>query len=294
MTGEDKTTNPFDDPQARVAMIDEAAASVRDAVGGDVPPVLVVAGSGLGAFATSIEVEGEASYADLLHFPVSTVVGHAGKLVWGRAGGAPVIIMAGRKHVYEGVDVRVATRPVQALVRAGVRIVMLSNAAGSLNKTFTPGDLMLINDHINNQFQNPLVGPNLDFGPRFPDMSAPYDPELMEIARETARELGIALREGIYIANTGPTYETQAEVGMLRQFGDAVGMSTVPETIAALHAGARVLGISLITNSLVLRTDVVTTHDEVVEVGQAAGERFCRLAAALVARFATVESKGGA
>lgn len=265
-------------------LVAEAADCASEQLGG-VPPVLVVAGSGLGAFADLLADARSVGYGDLEHFPESTVVGHAGRLVKGRAGGREVVVMAGRKHIYEGVEPRVAVLPLLALVKAGVRVVILSNAAGALNKLFTPGDLMLINDHINNQFLNPLVGANYGGGPRFPDMSAPYDPELMALAKEAALAAGVDLKEGVYIANTGPTYETQAEVGMLRQLGDAVGMSTVPEAIAALHAGARVLGISMITNSLVLSTDVKTTHDEVIEVGKAGGERFCRLVEEILRRL---------
>jgi purine-nucleoside phosphorylase len=265
-------------------LVAEAAEGVVARVG-KMPEILVVAGSGLGAFAGRLEGAQSAGYENFRHFPQSTVVGHAGKLVWGTVHGRGVLVMAGRKHLYEGVAVREATLPLVALVRAGVRIVILSNAAGGLDKTFTPGDLMLINDHINNQFQNPLVGRNHGDGPRFPDMSAPYDPELMALARACALQEGIDLKEGTYIANTGPTYETQAEVGMLRMMGNAVGMSTVPEAIAAIHGGARVLGISMITNSLVLRTDAKTTHEEVMEVGIAGGDKFCRLVEAIVARL---------
>ncbi|MEQ8821604.1 MAG: purine-nucleoside phosphorylase [Sumerlaeia bacterium] len=280
------TTELLDDPAEYKRLLEEAAASVKARLGRDIPKVLVVAGSGLGAFAESVLDAQSASYDQFKHFPVSTVVGHAGKLVWGTVGGKPVLVMSGRKHLYEGVDVREATLPLRALLLAGVKTVILSNAAGALNRQFRPGDLMLIDDHINNQYRNPLMGANLDFlGPRFPDMSAPYDRDLMALTREIAVELGIALRQGTYVANMGPTYETQAEVGMLRQFADAVGMSTVPEQLVATHAGAKVLGISVITNTLVLRTDAVTTHDEVMETGRAVGETFCRLVAAVIQRL---------
>lgn len=277
-------TTPLSAPvtYGSLSVIDEAAASIRAELG-DVPSVLVVAGSGLGSFAETLTDRTEVPYGRLKHFPVSTVVGHAGKLVKGLAGNRPVIVMSGRKHLYEGVDVQLAVLPLRALIRAGVRTVILSNAAGNLNVKYNVGDLMLITDHVNNQFRSPLLGPNeASLGPRFPDMSQPYDRDLQRIAREAALESGQVLREGVYIGNLGPTYETQAEVQMLRNWGDAVGMSTVPETIAAVHMGARVVGFSLLTNSLVHRTDVVTTHEEVMEMGRAAATRFSRLVGAIV------------
>jgi len=263
----------------------EATASVRGALGA-IPSVLVVAGSGLGGFAGSLSGSKEVSYEDLRHFPASTVSGHAGKLVKGLCAGREILVMNGRKHLYEGVEAKVAAGPLMALLAGGVKTVILSNAAGGLNVKFAVGDLMLISDQINFQFCNPLIGSNNEaLGPRFPDMSAAYDPELRALARQAAADHGIALREGVYWSNLGPTYETQAEVQMLRQFADAVGMSTAIETIAAVHAGARVLGISLITNSLVQRTDAVTTHEEVMETGRHAGETFTRLVTAIVAKL---------
>lgn len=265
------------------SMIEEAAESVRQAFD-DVPPILVVAGSGLGGFAKTLAGAHSVSYGGLKNFPVSNVVGHAGSLVHGTCAGVPVVVMSGRKHLYEGVSPEFAVRPLRALIRCGVKTVILSNAAGGLNHQFAVGDLMLITDHINNQYRNPLIGANIDeLGPRFPDMSEPYDRALGQIARDAARELGITLREGVYTANLGPTYETRAEVGMLRLMADAVGMSTAPETIAAVHAGVRVLGISLITNSLVQET--VTTHEEVMETGRHAGERFNKLVTAVIQKL---------
>lgn len=266
-------------------LVDEAAASIKEALG-PVPDILVVAGSGLGSFAGTLGNARRVAYGQLRHFPVSTVVGHAGELVVGECAGRPVVVMSGRKHLYEGVDPTVATLPLRALMRAGVRTVILSNAAGALNVRFDVGDLMLITDHINNMFRNPLIGPNLGaMGARFPDMSNAYDRGLLDVARAAALDAGVVLREGVYIGNMGPTYETQAEVQMLRQFGDAVGMSTVPETTVAVHAGARVLGISLISNSLVRRTDVVTTHEEVMEAGREAAATFNRLVTGVVKRL---------
>lgn len=251
-----------------------------------VPSILIVAGSGLGGFAATLEQPVEVPYTGLPHFPASTVVGHAGKLVKGRCRGIDVLVMSGRKHLYEGVESTEATLPLRALLHAGVATVILSNAAGALNVRFDVGDLMLITDHINNMYRNPLIGPNLGgLGPRFPDMSEPYSRRLQAIAREVALSEGIPLREGVYIANMGPTYETQAEVQMLRQFGDVVGMSTVPEDLVAVHGGAQVLGISLVSNSLVRRTDVVTTHEEVMEAGREAAGRFNRLVGGIVERL---------
>ncbi len=279
-------TTPALDPQdAHLATIRESAKAVEERFG-KIPDTLVVAGSGLGAFAERMTKTTAASYDDLKNFPQSTVVGHAGKLIVGEAGGRRIVLMSGRKHVYEGVDVRLTVLPLRALIAAGVKTVILSNAAGALNRTFQPGDLMLINDHINMQFRNPLMGPNLDeLGPRFPDMCTPYNSELLELARDTARREGIRLHEGVYLALTGPTYETPAEVQMFRGIADAVGMSTVPENTAAVHAGARVLGISAITNSHVLKTGVVTTHEEVMDIGRHVSDEFCRLVEGIIARL---------
>jgi purine-nucleoside phosphorylase len=266
-------------------MTDDAAASVKEALG-DVPPVLVVTGSGLGPFASTVENAVKVGYEKLRHFPVSTVVGHAGNLVKGTLGGKPLLVMSGRKHLYEGVDVTVATLPLRALLRAGVKTVILSNAAGGLNPRFDVGNLMLITDHVNFQFRNPLIGKNIDeMGPRFPDMSEPYSRELQKLARDTAQELGLLLREGVYVAGLGPSYETYAEVDMFRSFADAVGMSTVPETTLAVHAGARVLGISLITNSLVKRTHAQVTHEEVMETAREASDRFCKLVGKIIQKL---------
>lgn len=266
-------------------MLADAAEVLRGRLG-KIPSTLVVTGSGLGPFANEVEDALVTPYEELRHFPASTVQGHAGKLVKGALDGRPILVMSGRKHLYEGIDIRLATLPLRALLACGVKTVVLSNAAGGLNRTFDVGDLMLITDHINNQFQNPLIGPNLDdLGPRFPDMSEPYSRELGQIARDVAREQGIILREGVYVANTGPSYETYAEVHMLRQFADAVGMSTVPENLLAVHAGAQVLGISLITNSLVNRTRDTVTHDEVMETAALATQRFCRLVRGVLAKL---------
>lgn len=263
--------------------IDEAAGILSTRLGGSVPPVLVVAGSGLGGFAARVQGATTIAYDAIPHFPQSTVVGHAGKLVAGTVAGRRVVVMSGRKHLYEGVDTRITVRALRALIRGGVTTVILSNAAGGMNRLFKPGDLMLINDHINAQYRQALAGPNLtQMGERFPDMSAPYAPELLAKARAAALRIGLKLHEGVYLALTGPTYETPAEVLAYRFMADAVGMSTVAETTAAVHAGARVLGISAITNSHVIKTGAVTSHEEVMEVGVAVGESFSNLVEAVI------------
>ncbi|MDX1972247.1 MAG: purine-nucleoside phosphorylase [Candidatus Sumerlaeia bacterium] len=272
----------LDQSERHLEMLHQSAEAVKSRLG-SVPETLVIAGSGLGQFADLLADSSSVSYEVLPHFPRSTVVGHAGKLVWGRIGSTPVVVMAGRKHLYEGVDIRETVIPLRSLILAGVRRVIVSNAAGGLNKQMLPGSLMLINDHVNMQFQNPLIGANLsELGPRFPDMSAPYDPVLMANARAAALRLGITLHEGVYVALSGPTYETAAEVGMLKMLGDAVGMSTVPETIVANHMGVPVLGITAITNSHVQRVVQKTTHEEVIAVGKQVGADFCRLVSEII------------
>ncbi|MGF1573147.1 MAG: purine-nucleoside phosphorylase [Sumerlaeia bacterium] len=271
------TNELFNDPAYYTDRIDESANVIKQHVG-VIPDTLVIAGSGLGQFADLLENAQSLSYEEIPNFPKSTVVGHAGKLVWGTLKGKGVLVMAGRKHLYEGVDIRESVLPLRALIVAGIRRLIVSNAAGGLNKNFLPGQLMLINDHINMQFQNPLIGKNLEqFGPRFPDLCEPYDSTLMEKARLCAKRLALTLHEGVYISLSGPSYETQAEVGMLKMIGDAVGMSTVPETLVAKHMNIPTLGITAITNSHVMRRVQKTTHEEVIEVGKQVGGDFCRL-----------------
>jgi purine-nucleoside phosphorylase len=244
------------------------------------PEIAIIVGSGLGGFLKGVERNLEIDYSQIPHFPVSTVSGHSGKLIFGSVGNSPQLaIMAGRKHLYEGISAQDAVFAVRVLGQLGIKILILTNAAGGLNMNFIPGDLMLISDQINFMYQNPLTGPNVDeWGERFPDMSSPYDRELKKIAISVAVEKGIALKEGVYAAGTGPTYETKAEVTFLKFSGaDAIGMSTIPENIAANHMGIRVLGISYISNSLVLDQTKKTTHKEVLENARLVEKKFADL-----------------
>lgn len=258
--------------------------------------VLVVAGSGLGGFARSVAASKSASYADLPHVGASTVVGHSGTLVYGTLGVADaqdtapeLLLMAGRRHLYEGVGAYNSTLVVRGLLIAfpSIKSVIISNAAGGLNRTFDVGDLMLISDHVNLTYKNPLIGPNReDWGPRFPDLSDLYSRRLRAIARAAALAEGLKLREGVYLAGHGPSYETRAEVGMLRHMmgGDAVGMSTALEALVCAHMGREVLGISFISN--LLTEPAVTTHEEVMENSRKVEADFGRLVSRVVRELA--------
>lgn len=226
-----------------------AAAAVRERIRTP-PEVAIILGTGLGALAREIERPVTLEYAEIPAFPLSTVESHAGRLIGGTLAGKPVIAMQGRFHLYEGYTAQQVSFPVRVMRELGARTLVVSNASGGLHGDWTPGDLMLIADHLNLLGDNPLIGPNDDaLGPRFPDMSAPYDAGLRARAREVARKNGITLREGVYAAVSGPSFETRAEYRMLQTLGaDAVGMSTVPEVIVAVHGGMRVLGISMITD----------------------------------------------
>lgn len=254
----------------------------------DVPKVGLILGSGLGTLATEIEDPVEIKYEAIPNFPVSTVEGHAGQLVSGMLQGVPVIAMQGRFHYYEGYGLDAVTFPVRVMKALGVETLIVTNAAGGINTDFTPGDLMLITDHINNTGQNPLIGPNNELeGIRFPDMSTAYTPTLQELAKEVARELSFNLKTGVYVWNTGPTYETPAEVRMLKAFGgDAVGMSTVPEVIVARHVGLDVLGISCISNMAAGILDQPLNHQEVIETTENIRESFISLIKAILVKLA--------
>ncbi|MEO8562140.1 MAG: purine-nucleoside phosphorylase [bacterium] len=234
----------------------EAAADVVRTRFGVTPDAAIVLGTGLGALAKEIDVASSIEYADIPGFPLSTVESHSGRLLCGTLGGKTVVAMQGRFHRYEGYTLQQVTFPVRVLHALGARTLLVSNACGGMREDWAPGDLMLIADHINLLGDNPLIGENDDrLGARFPDMSAPYDAELRAIAREVARARGIELREGVYVAVAGPNLETRAEYRMLRALGaDVVGMSTVPEVIVAVHAGLRVLGVSIITDQCIPET----------------------------------------
>ena len=241
----------------------EARTSLRPAIG-------LVLGSGLGAFAQTLDQAAAIPYREIPHFPVSTAIGHAGELVVGTSGGVPVAVMAGRVHHYEGYSLQDVVFPVRVLGRFGVKTLILTNAAGSVNVSYQPGELMVIDDHINYMGGHPLIGPNEEeLGPRFFDMTEAYDPQLREIAEKACAQAGVPVQHGVYIAFTGPSYETPAEIRMARTLGaDAVGMSTVPEVLAARHMGMRVLGISCVTNMGAGILKKKLDHREVLEVGE--------------------------
>jgi purine-nucleoside phosphorylase len=254
-----------------LAQIDEITNTIR-ARTSHRPKIGLILGSGLGSLAESVEQPVKMAYSELPHWPVSTVVGHQGRLVIGKLEDQEILVMQGRVHYYEGYSIAQVGLPVRAMQRLGVEILIVTNAAGAVNPEYIPGDLMLINDHLNLMGMgglNPLRGPNLDeLGPRFPDMGRAYDRELGDIARKTAQQHAILLREGVYVCLAGPSFETPADLRFLRQAGaDAVGMSTVPEVTVARHGGTRVLGISGISNKANLDGETLTTHEEVLEAG---------------------------
>lgn len=251
------------------------------------PSIGLILGSGLGILADEIESPIKIPYQDIPNFPISTVEGHAGQLVIGKLNGANVVAMQGRFHFYEGYSLKEVTYPVRVMKELGVQTLIVTNAAGGINESFEAGDLMLITDHINNMGTNPLIGPNEgELGPRFPDMSESYDTELRNIAKKAANELSIKLQEGVYIGNTGPSYETPAEVRALRIIGgDAVGMSTVPEVIVAKHAGLKVLGISCISNMAAGILNQPLSHDEVMETTEKVRENFLKLVKTIIERL---------
>lgn len=244
-----------------------------------VPDVLLILGSGLGNFAERIQQPLVFPYGEIPHFPVSTVPGHAGQLVAGELEGKFLAVMQGRFHYYEGYSLEEVTYPVKVFAKMGTEVLVVTNAAGILNTGFKPADLMLLTDHLNLLSANPLRGQNNEeLGPRFPDMTEVYSKELRQKALAAAAELNLPLREGVYVAMSGPSYETPAEVRMLRVLGaDAVGMSTVPEAIVAHYCGMQCLGISCMTNYAAGMTAGTLNHQEVLDNAQIANKNFCRL-----------------
>lgn len=242
------------------------------------PRAMIVLGSGLGDLGDQIENATRIPFGEIPGFAASAVAGHKGMFVAGRIDGVEVVALQGRFHLYEGHDAGMAALPIRALAALGARTLIVSNAAGALNPAFPPGMLMIIDDHINLMWRNPLLGPVQPGETRFPDMSQPYDRELQALAERVALENRIAVTRGVYLAVLGPSYETPAEIRMFRKFGgDAVGMSTIPEVIAARALGVRVLGVSLITNAAAGSTGAPLSHDEVIEAGREASGRFITL-----------------
>lgn len=260
----------------------EAAAYVKKMADGKGLKIdtAVILGSGLGALADLIEDKLEINYADIPHFPVSTVKGHSGRLILGTLDGRAIMAMKGRFHYYEGYHMRDVTFPVRVMSELKVTDLVVTNAAGGINRSFKVGDLMIISDHINFFGTNPLIGPNVEeWGARFPDMSEAYSKDMIELCEKTACDEKIRVVKGVYAGFTGPSYETPAEIRFLKVVGaDAVGMSTVPEVIVARHAGIKnILGISCITNTVNGETKIEATHEEVVEAAAGASEKFIRL-----------------
>jgi len=267
---------------------DAAASKVRQSWAAT-PRVGIVLGSGLGGLAEEVEVAASIDYADLPHFPQTSALGHRGRLVCGSLEGVPLVAFQGRFHLYEGHSAQVATLPVRLLRALGADTLLVTNAAGGVNPVYEVGDLMLIEDQINLMFANPLVGVNDDhLGPRFPDMSAPYDAELMGIAASIARQNDIVLHRGVYVAMLGPTYETRGEYRLARRLGgDAVGMSTVPEVVAARHGDMRVLGLTTITNVGSPDAPSQTSGHDVIAAATTAADKLTKIVRGVVRSLAT-------
>ncbi|MCI0674048.1 MAG: purine-nucleoside phosphorylase [Myxococcaceae bacterium] len=259
--------------------LQETVRAIRQHAPGPAPVVGIILGSGLGGFADRFTDPVSIPYTDLPHFPRSSVPGHAGRLVLGSIGGVRAVAMQGRAHAYEGYTSEQVAFPARVLCALGVRVLVVTNAAGGVNLGFRPGDLMVITDHLNLSGLNPLIGPNDDrLGPRFPDMSVAYHFALRELLAEVSQRVGVPLKEGVYAQFAGPTYETPAEIRMVRTLGaDAVGMSTVPEVIVARHMGVHVAGVSCITNLAAGIGDKPLSHEEVAETASRVTEAFSRL-----------------
>ncbi len=269
-------------PEPLAADVQEAVALIR-AQETRVPDVALVLGSGLGSLADLAEAPAVLATRDLPGYPRSTVAGHEGRLVFGRLEGRDVVFIQGRVHCYEGLPVRTVTFPIRLVHALGARRLLVTNAAGGINPAFAPGTLMFITDHINASFANPLAGPNTDGGPRFPDMSAPYEPGWLDQAEAVALRHGIATRRGVYLWTLGPSYETKAEIKFFARLGaDAVGMSTVPEVIQARYLGMDVLGLSTITNPAAGLNAEPLTHEDVLVVGRRVRDQLQRLVKAII------------
>ena len=249
------------------------------------PETAIILGSGLGHLADEIEVETEIAYSEIPNMPVSTVEGHSGKMLFGKLGGKEILAMQGRFHYYEGYSMKEVTFPVRVMYELGIKNLFVSNAAGGMNPAFHVGDLLVLNDHINMFPEHPLRGKNFPTGPRFPSMHQAYDPEFIKIVEEAAEKLGIKIFKGVYLGTQGPTFETPAEYRMFRGMGAyAVGMSTVPEVIVAVHCGIRVFGISVITDLGGFDEAVKVSHEEVQAAADAAQPRMTALMKELVKR----------
>lgn len=272
----------------RVLRINEAAAYIKNILGDFEPLAGIVLGSGLGKLADKIENPTVIAYKDIPNFSVSTAVGHKGNLIAGTLGGKPVLAMQGRFHYYEGYPMEQVTLPIRVMKVLGMKYLFVSNAAGGVNFDYKIGDLMIIRDHLN-LLPNPLIGKNMEeFGPRFPDMTRPYEPKLIKMMEEIASQEGIALKKGVYLASTGPTYETPAEYKYFRTIGaDAVGMSTIPEVIVARHSSIPVFGMSVITNEAHddYAEDYVNDGDDVVKAADAAADKMTLLFTRLISQL---------
>lgn len=269
----------------RLTMINEATSYIQKQTN-LTPEIGLILGSGLGDLAEEIENPTKISYRDIPHFPISTVEGHAGQLVIGTLQGRNVVAMQGRFHYYEGYPIQDVVFPVYVMKQMGIKLLFVSNACGGMNRAFSAGDLMIITDHINFTGDNPLIGANYsELGPRFPDMSQAYTPQLVSFVEETAQQLGIKVQKGVYGGISGPTYMTPAELIMLARLGaDTVGMSTVPEVIVASHSGLKVIGISCITDMAIGEELEPLTHEQVVKVANQTKPKFISLVKEIVKR----------
>ncbi len=272
--------------QTMMQQIQEAANFIAGKIS-KTPQIGLIMGSGLGVLGDYIEESITIPYSDIPHFPLSTVEGHAGELIIGSLSGKQVVLMRGRFHMYEGYEPAVTVFPVRVMKQLGISQLIVTNAAGGINTTFSSGNLMLISDHLNLTGKNPLIGPNdAAFGPRFPDMSEPYSNRLRMLAKEIAKEHKLDLQEGVYASVLGPSYETPAEIKMLRILGaDAVGMSTVAEVIAARHSDIETAGISCISNMASGILDQPLSHDEVIETTEKVKSQFLALITALIGKI---------